>query len=65
MSTKAKFVRLTIAQFEALMRAGQMCSNVCFNLAQDRAISETHRAAMDESRRTWDKAASEARKDEG
>lgn len=60
MSAKAKFIRLPIAKFEALMRAGQMCSNVCFNLAQT-ANGQT-KESMEQSRREWDAAASDARK---
>lgn len=42
------------------MRAGQMCSNVCFNLAQ--TSNGQTKESMDVSRKAWDAAAKDARK---
>ncbi len=40
--------------FDELQRAGAMCSNVCYNIAQQRQVQETW--PVRESFEAWDKA---------
>jgi hypothetical protein len=48
--------RFTASQVDDLLRAGQRCSNVCYNLAQDESLKEGHRESMKTAQRQWDKA---------
>lgn len=41
---------------DAVLRAGQRCSNCCYNLAQCDKVSERAKAAMQEARKAWDEA---------
>lgn len=50
----ARHMRLTKKQYDAILRAGTMCSNVCYNLAQGRSISNDNQRAMRESYKAWD-----------
>jgi hypothetical protein len=49
------------AEFDRLLLAGQMLSNIAFNLGQNESpesteLSERNRRSLRESQRAWDKA---------
>lgn len=56
MKRRAKPVRGTRADLAQLRRAGAMCANVCYNLAQRSHLTDDERRSCDESRRAWDEA---------
>ncbi len=47
------------AALDSLLRAGQMCSNVCYNLAQRNELASSE-IAMRQSYKAWDGAAQAA-----
>jgi hypothetical protein len=48
---------------EKLVGAGQIMSNICFNMAQDVRIPEADRLLMKNSQKAWDKAETEFKKE--
>jgi len=49
-------MRYTKAIVEPILLAGQKMSNLCYNLAQIKEITDKHRLAMKECQEEWDKA---------
>lgn len=45
-----------IPRVREILRAGQLCSNVCYNLAQRDQLTEDERQSCRESYRAWDDA---------
>jgi len=52
--TELRHAKRRLKAFEALRDAGQLMSNLCFNLSQDKAIEERHRETMQECYIKWD-----------
>jgi len=58
---KPKTISLPSWAYDALIRAGAMCSNCCYNLAQkSEPLSERSKESMREAYKAWDKASQDA-----
>jgi hypothetical protein len=56
-ATRADSLQQLVRRIEDLLLAGQMCSNVCYNLAQRDYIPADDARSMTEGYQAWDKAA--------
>jgi len=56
---KPRFIRVPTTTVYALLTAGQRCSNVCYNLAQENKAEPHQARSMKEAFERWDVAVRE------